>query len=336
MGQDSSSTRKMKSALIFGARGQDGTYLTDLLLEKGYSVYAQYQHDEGGDDSAAQFSDRFLKHSEYRPIVGSAANAEYTYSVLKDIQPDEIYYLASTHELVNSIENYEKSRAINLDGLAGALEALVNASKPGRLFYASSSNIFYGTSISPQNEKTPHTPNSLYGFFKSASMSLIEMHRKKFGTYACSGILYNHESPRRKDFFLPKKIVSAAVDIKNGGYEKLYIGDVDAVRDWGYAGDFVRAMWMMLQGEYANDYVIGTGTTHTVEWIINLVFCELGLDWREHVVIDNTLIRNHDTAILRADNSSIKRDLGWKPEMVFEDVLRMMINSELEKSPLKN
>jgi GDPmannose 4,6-dehydratase len=326
----------MKSALIFGARGQDGTYLTDLLIEKGYKVYAQYRQDQHAGNSVASFPDTLLTRSEFRPIEGTAADPQFTYSVVKDICPDEIYYLASNHELDYSLENYEKSRAINLDGLAGALEALVNVSRPSRLFYASSSNIFYGTSISPQNEKTPHTPNSLYGFFKSASMSLIEMYRKEFGTYACSGILYNHESPRRKDFFLPKKIVSAAVEIKNGGCEKLYIGDIDAVRDWGYAGDFVRAMWMMLQGEYAKDYVIGTGTTHTVEWIINFVFRELGLYWRDHVVIDNTLIRNHDTAILRADNACIKRDLGWKPEIEFEDVLRMMINSELEKSLLKN
>ena len=326
----------MKSALIFGARGQDGMHLTDLLLEKGYEVYAQYRQDQAVRNSAAPFSDSLLRRSEFQAIGGSAANPEFSYRLVKDIHPDEIYYLASNHELNYSLENYEKSRAINLDGLAGALEALVNTSKQSRLFYASSSNIFYGTSISPQNEKTPHTPNSLYGFFKSASMSLIEMYRKEFGAYACSGILYNHESHRRKDFFLPKKIVSAAVDIKNGGCEKLYIGDIDAVRDWGYAGDFVRAMWMMLQGAHAKDYVIGTGTTHTVEWIINLVFRELGLYWRDHVVIDSTLIRNKDTAILRADNACIKKDLGWKPEIEFEDVLRMMINSELEKSLLKN
>jgi GDPmannose 4,6-dehydratase len=255
--------------------------------------------------------------------------------VVKSIQPNEIYYLASNHELNYSLGNYEKSRAINLDGLAGVLEALVNTSKPGRLFYASSSNIFYGTSISPQNEKTPHTPNSLYGFFKSASMSLIEMYRKKFGVYACSGILYNHESPKRKDFFLPKKIVSAAVGIKQGGCENLHIGDIGAVRDWGYAGDFVKAMWMMLQGEYAKDYVIGTGAMHTVEWVINFVFSELGLDWRQHVVRDNSLIRNQETGILRADISQIKRDLGWLPETDFEDVLRMMIDSELEKFLLR-
>lgn len=321
----------MKSALIFGAGGQDGMYLTELLLEKGYKVHAQYRQDEGAGNSAPPFPPSLMESDKFQPLAGSVANPDFTYNAVKEILPDEIYYLASNHELDFSLENYEKSRAVNLDGLAGVLNALAAPAMTGRLFYASSSNIFYNTRTSPQNEETPHSPGTLYGFFKSAAMSLIEMYRKKFGVFACSGILYNHESPRRKDFFLPKKIVATAVAIKQGRLAKLSVGDIEAVRDWGYAGDFVRAMWMMLQAARAQDYVIGTGVAHSVEWAINLVFGELGLDWHQHVICDPTLLRTRDSSVLKADITRIKTELGWRPETEFEDVLKMMIKSELTK-----
>jgi GDPmannose 4,6-dehydratase len=252
--------------------------------------------------------------------------------IIKELSPDEIYYLCSNHELDYSLDNYEKSRAVNLDGLSGALNALAESSNPGRLFYASSSNIFFNTKISPQCENIAHTPGTLYGFFKSAAMSLISMYREKFGIYACSGILYNHESPRRTDFFLPKKIVSAAVAIKLGQNAKLQIGDLAAVRDWGYAGDFVRAMWLMLQAEHARDYVIGTGITRSVEWVVDFVFSELGLNWREHVASSYKLVRTSDAKELKADITRIKTELGWEPEMDFSDVLKLMIRHELDKA----
>ncbi len=321
----------MKSALIFGAGGQDGMYLTELLLEKGYKVHAQYRKLEGADNPATPFPLALIESDKFQPLAGSVENPEFTYNAVKELQPDEIYYLASNHELYFSLENYEKSRAVNLDGLAAVLNALAAPAMTGRLFYASSSNIFYSTKTSPQNEETPHSPGTLYGFFKSTAMSLIEVYRKKFGVFACSGILYNHESPRRKDFFLPKKIVSTAVAIKQGRLAKLSVGDIEAVRDWGYAGDFVRAMWMMLQAPRAQDYVIGTGVAHSVEWAINIVFGELGLDWRQHVICDPTLLRARDSSVLKADITRIKTELGWKPETEFEDVLKMMIKSELAK-----
>ena len=321
----------MKSALIFGAGGQDGMYLTELLLEKGYQVHAQYRQDEGVGNAVPPFPPLLMESDKFRSLAGSAANADFTYNAVKKIQPDEIYYLASNHELDFSLENYEKSRAVNLDGLAGVLNALAAPAMTGRLFYASSSNIFYNTRTSPQNEETPHSPGTLYGFFKSTAMSLIELYREKIGVFACSGILYNHESPRRKDFCLPKKIVSTAVAIKQGRQAKLSIGDIHAVRDWGYAGDFVRAMWMMLQSERAQDYVIGTGVTHSVEWAIDLVFGELGLDWQQHVICDPALLRTRDSSVLKADITRIKTELGWRPETKFGDVLKMMIKSELSK-----
>lgn len=322
----------MKSALIFGATGQDGVYLTELLLEKGYRVHAQYRQEKGESHFALPFPNTIPVGGNFCPFAGSVASPGFAYNAVKELQPDEIYYLASNHELDFSLENYEKSRAVNLDGLAGVLNAMVTQSITGRLFYASSSNIFYNTKTSPQNEQTPHSPGTLYGLFKSSAMSLIAMYREKFGVFACSGVLYNHESPRRKEFFLPKKIVSTAVAIKQGRQTKLRVGDVKTVRDWGYAGDFVRAMWMMLQAKRAQDYFIGTGVTHTVEWVINFVFSELGLDWRQHVICDPMLLRRRDSSVLKADITRIKTELGWEPETDFECVLKMMIKSELERA----
>ncbi len=321
----------MKSALIFGAAGQDGMYLTELLLEKGYRVHAQYRQEEGAGHSAPSFPPSLLEGDNFCLLAGSVASPGFAYNAVKEIRPDEIYYLASNHELDFSLENYEKSRAVNLDGLAGVLSALAAPAMTGRLFYASSSNIFYNTRTSPQSEQTPHSPGTLYGFFKSSAMALIAMYREKFGVFACSGILYNHESPRRKEIFLPKKIVSTAVAIKQGRQAQLAVGDIKSARDWGYAGDFVRAMWMMLQAERAQDYVVGTGVTHSVEWAINLVFGELGLDWRQHVIRDPSLLRTLDSSLLKANITRITTELGWRPETEFEDVLKMMIKSELAK-----
>jgi GDPmannose 4,6-dehydratase len=322
----------MKRALVLGASGQDGTYLSELLLNKGYRVHAQYRAADPVLLPSASFPASLLSHEGFLPLSGTVLDAEFIQDTVKTLFPDEIYYLSSNHELDFSLENYEKSRAVNLDGLFGALNALAESAHPGRLFYASSSNIFFKTEFSPQSEKTPHAPGTLYGFFKSAAMSMIAMYREKFGIHACSGILYNHESPRRKAFFLPKKIVSTAVAIKLGQKTKLQIGDLGAVRDWGYAGDFVRAMWMMLQADYPRDYVIGTGVTRSVEWVVDFVFTELGLDWREHVVSDPGLVRPNDARELKADIARIRSELGWEPSTSFSDVLKMMIEHELIKA----
>lgn len=322
----------MKQALVLGATGQDGTYLSELLLNKGYRVHAQYRPIDLGMSPGASFPASLLSREDFLPLADTVSDAGFIQDIVKALSPDEIYYLSSNHELDFSLENYEESRTVNLDGLSGALNALVETSSLGRLFYASSSNIFFKTEFSPQSEMTPHAPGTLYGFFKSAAMSLIALYREKFGIHACSGILYNHESPRRKDFFLPKKIVSTAVAIKLGQKTKLQIGDLGAVRDWGYAGDFVRAMWMMLQAEHLRDYVIGTGVTHSVEWVVDFVFSELGLDWREHVISNPGLVRTNDARELKADISRIRSELGWEPFTCFPEVLKMMIEHELNKA----
>jgi GDPmannose 4,6-dehydratase len=322
---------QMNRALVLGASGQDGTYLSELLLDKGYRVHALYRSSDPGLSPGSSFPASLLSREEFLPLAGTVADAAFIQDTINTLSPDEIYYLSSNHELDFSLENYEKSRAVNLDGLSGALNALAKSSSPGRLFYASSSNIFFQTVFSPQSEDTPHAPGTLYGFLKSAAMSLVALYREKFGIHACSGILYNHESPRRKDFFLPKKIVSTAVAIKLGQKAKLQIGDLGAVRDWGYAGDFVRAMWMMLQAESPRDYVIGTGVTRSVEWVVDFVFSELGLDWREHVVRNPGLARPNDAQELKADITRIRAELGWEPATDFSDVLKIMIRHELDK-----
>jgi GDPmannose 4,6-dehydratase len=322
----------MKRALVLGAKGQDGTYLSELLLDKGYRVDALYRPTDPGLSPKTSFPTSLLSRENFLPLAGSVADAGFIQETVKMLSPNEIYYLSSNHELNFSLENYEESRRVNLDGLAGALNALAETANPGRLFYASSSNIFFKTDSSPQSEITSHAPGTVYGFFKSTAMSLIALYREKFGIYACSGILYNHESPRRQDFFLPKKIVATAVAIKLGQKKKLQIGDLGAMRDWGYAGDFVCAMWMMLQAQYPRDYVIGTGVTRSVEWLVNFVFSELGLDWREHVVSDPRFVRHDDARELKADIARIRSELGWEPSTSFNDVLKMMIEHEMSKA----
>ena len=319
---------KVRRALSIGAKGQDGTYLSELLLDKGYQVHALSHSARLGSPfyEGLRFRDGFF------PLIGSASDPAFIQGRVKELMPDEIYYLSSNHELEYSMENYEKSRSVNLDGLSGALNGLVESSNPGRLFYASSSNIFLNADCSPQSESTPHAPGTLYGLFKSTAMMLIGLYRQKYGIYACSGILYNHESPRRHDFFLPKKIVRAAVAIKNGEKIKLQLGDLHAVRDWGYAGDYVLAMWMMLQGDSPKDYVIGAGKTRSVEWVLDFVFTELDLDWREYVVSDASLIRDSDIRELKADIAKIKLELGWEPSTDFPVVLKMMIAHEMNLS----
>ena len=322
----------MKQALILGANGQDGCYLSELLLDKGSRVHALYRPTDPSQTLDASFPASLLACKNFLPLAGTVSDAESMQDTVKALSPDEIYYLSSNHELDFSLNNYEKSRAVNLDGLSGVLNALAQTPSSGRLFYASSSNIFFNTKFSPQSENTPHAPGTLYGVIKSAAMSLVALYREKFGIYACSGIMYNHESPRRKDFFLPKKIVSAAVAIKLGQKTKLHIGNLEAVRDWGYAGDFVRAMWMMLQAKYPKDYIIGTGVTSSVEWVVNFVFSELALDWKEHVIIDPRLVRANDAQELKADITKIRSDLGWEPATDFSEVLSMMIKHEMNKA----
>ena len=315
----------MKTALITGITGQDGSYLAELLLLKGYKVHGLIRSFSGG-------AGLRLLHIENKIAlhVGDISDEKFVRNHINSINPDEIYHLATNHEVGFTSEEYVQSASINIDSTRHFLSAIDEFKYKCRFFYASSSKIFGPAVMTPQNEETIFNPDSIYSITKVAGMHLVRLYRNQRNLFACSGILYNHESPRRDLLYLPKKITSTAVRIKLGIENKLSLGDLDAKRDWGFAGDYVAAMWMMLQAKEPKDYVIGTGTTHSVEWVLNFVFSQLKLDWREHVIHDPGLVRTSDAAEMRADIAKIKVDLGWEPKTDFPDILKMMIESELQ------
>ena len=323
--------RKNK-ALIIGLAGQDGTLLAELLAEKNYFIVGISRRciDElsGGIKKAL---DRLILNHNLSFIPHDAIEAQRIEQLIVEHRPDEIYYLASCHEVAFDQSGFEDAKAVNFEGLQAVLDITKRHSPETKIFYASSSNVFAASQETPQSENTLKAPISFYGHFKNSAMDLIALHRRQWGAKACSGILFNHESHLRDEFFLPQKIVSSAVRLRHGSSEKLHLGNTNAKRDWGYAGDFVEAMWLMLQQESFKDYVVGTGKLHSVGWILEFVFSYLDLDWQEHVVLDPSLMRDNEPIQLLANCSAIREDLGWQPKLCFEELLEKMI---LEKIAL--
>lgn len=315
-----------KTALITGIAGQDGSYLAEMLIDKGYKVHGTVNLSNRDVNALWRLSNIFDKVTlHYRKIE---SNCDIRAAFL-DILPDEVYHLASNHEVDISVDSYISSRKINLDDVAIFLD-LIATSKPScRFFYASSSRIFSETTTTSQNELVNMCPDSIYGLTKVAGMNLVKIYREKKGIFACSGILYNHDSYRRSLYFLPKKVTVAAAKIKLGIESKLVIGDVNAARDWGFSGDFVNAMWRMLQSDIPKDYIIGTGSTHKVSDILDIAFETLDLDWHEYVKIDHSLVRVSDKAVLVADISEIKKELGWSPTMHFSELIKSMVDESI-------
>lgn len=317
----------MKKALITGISGQDGSYLAELLLAKGYDVHGLIRPFPGEGGVALPRIRHILDKINLH--VGDVSEEATVRELVKVVKPDEIYHLATKHEVGISTQEYLDTRSIDVDSTMYFLSS-IDAYQPNcRFFYASSSNVFGAVSSSPQNESTTFNPSSIYSISKVASMYLVRMYRSKKCLFACSGILYNHESPRRDLFFLPRKITSSAAKIKLGFEKELILGDLDARRDWGYAGDFVEAMWLMLQAEKPEDYVIGTGETHSVREVLDIAFELLGLDWSKYVKINDALLRPKEKFEMVADVSKIKKELGWEPKRKFADVIRMMIQEDL-------
>lgn len=318
----------MKTALITGIAGQDGSYLAELLLTKGYRVHGLTQSYSKSQDFSpsriAHFRDQIQLH------VGDVGDSGVIREIVMSVRPDEIYHLAAKHEVGIAGEDYREVRRVNTDSTMYFLHEIRKIHETCKLFYASSCNIFGPESPSPQNEKTVFNPYSLYSISKVMSMHLIQMFRQEQRLFACSGILYNHESPRRDLFFLPRKITSTAVKIKLGLEKELVLGDIDARRDWGFAGDFVEAMWLMLQAKEPQDFIIGTGETYSVRNVLDMVFGVLEMDWGKYVRISQQFIRPKQPCERVADISKIKMELGWAPKTKFHDVLKMMIAEDLK------
>ncbi|MFO7767613.1 MAG: GDP-mannose 4,6-dehydratase [bacterium] len=325
----------MKRALITGITGQDGSYLSELLLEKGFEVHGVIRR------SSVFTTDRIdhLYRDPHREGVrlflhyGDLLDGMRLKHVLDRVEPDEIYNLGAQSHVKVSFEQPEYTADVDALGTLRLLTAFKDyAEETGRevRFYQAGSSEMFGASPPPQDEQTPFYPRSPYGVSKLAAHWYAKNFREAYGLFIANGILFNHESPRRGETFVTRKITRAATRIRLGLQEKLYLGNLDARRDWGDARDFVRAMWLMLQHEEGDDWVVGTGEDHSVREFCEAAFGHLGMDWEEHVEIDPGYYRPTEVDHLRADASRAREVLGWEPEVTFEELVRQMVESDLE------
>jgi GDPmannose 4,6-dehydratase len=319
----------MPKALITGILGQDGSYLAELLLKKGYEVHGVLRP---RDADGKEESPRRIKGIADKLTLVHVKITDYAEvrRVIAEFQPDEVYHLASLHEVKNTPENFQSILGINFGSTYNFLQSIKNESPRTKFFFAGSSRVFAGNKETPQNESTQMKPVSLYGITKAASINMVRMFREQEGLVACSGILYNHESPRRDPEFLTRKISKAVAEIKSGQAKELRLGDLDGKRDWGFAGDFVEAMWLMLQKAIPEDYILGTGEMHSVKDFLDAAFGVAGLEWKDYVKIDENLVRPAEPE-LRADIAKAKEKLGWTPKTKFEDLVRMMVAADLNR-----
>src|SRR6266852_4513979 len=322
-----------RKALITGVTGQDGSYLAELLLEKGYEVHGvvrrsssmnrgridHLQHDHPGHAEGS----RFVLH------YGDMTDSGGLNRLVKTVRPDEIYNLAAQSHVGISFDQPEYTGDADGLGTTRLLEAIRTMGLPTRFYQASTSEMF-GLSPAPQSETTPFHPRSPYAVAKLYSYWITVNYRESYGLFACNGILFNHESPRRGETFVSRKITRAAARIKLGLQDKLFLGNLDAKRDWGHASDYVQAMWLMLQQDRPKDFVIATGESHTVREFLDLAFDHLDLDWNRHVEIDPRYFRPAEVDELRGDMSKARRVLNWEPRIKFKELVRTMVDADLE------
>jgi len=322
----------VKKALITGITGQDGSYLAEFLLGKGYEVHGIIRRSSsfntGRIDSLYQ--DPHVPDVRLRLAYGDLNDASSLNTILRTIQPDEIYNLGAQSHVRVSFEIPEYTAEVTGVGTIRLLEAIRESGQKPKFYQASSSEMFGKVQEIPQRETTPFYPRSPYGAAKLYAHWITVNYREAYNLFACSGILFNHESPRRGETFVTRKITKAAARIKLGLQQDLYLGNLDAKRDWGYAGDYVQAMWLMLQQEQPDDYVIATGETHTVREFLDVAFSHLGLDWQQYVKIDPKYYRPTEVDLLIGDATKAKKQLQWEPKVRFQELARMMVEADLE------
>ncbi len=316
----------MKTALITGVTGQDGSYLAELLLEKGYTVYGMVRR------LSCENFER-IEHLRDRVHIrqGDLLDQMSLIGLLQEARPDEVYNLAAMSFVPTSWKQPMLTAEFTAVGVTRMLEAVRIVDPSIRFYQASSSEMFGKVRETPQNENTPFYPRSPYGVAKVYGHWITVNYRESYGLFACSGILFNHESPRRGLEFVTRKVTHGAARAKLGLQEKLHMGNLDAHRDWGYAGDYVRAMWLMLQQEAPSDYVIATGETHSVRELCEIAFTHVGLDWRDHVAVDPELMRPAEVDYLVGDASKARRELGWEPAVGFRELVETMAAADLER-----
>ncbi|HYV50167.1 MAG TPA: GDP-mannose 4,6-dehydratase [Myxococcaceae bacterium] len=315
-----------KRALITGITGQDGSYLAELLLEKGYEVHGMVRRSsEEKFERIAHLRERIQLHQ------GDLLDQFSLAALLSQVQPDEVYNLAAQSFVPTSWNQPVLTGEFTALGATKVLEAIRHTRPQARFYQASSSEMFGKVRETPQSELTPFYPRSPYGVAKVYGHFITVNYRESFGLYAVSGILFNHESPRRGLEFVTRKVTYAAARIKLGMQERLAMGNLDAQRDWGFAGDYVDAMWRMLQQEEPDDYVVATGETHTVRELCEIAFARVGLDWQKHVFVDQKFVRPAEVDLLVGNPAKAKRKLGWEPKVRFKQLVEMMVDADVER-----
>ncbi len=315
-----------KTALITGITGQDGSYLAELLLEEGYRVVGMTRR------SSTATSERIAHIVDRIEIVqGDLIDQASLVEALRDVHPDEVYNLAAQSFVPTSWNQPVLTGEVTALGMTRLLEAIRQVDPAIKVYQASSSEMFGKVRETPQTEDTPFYPRSPYGVAKVYAHYLTVNYRESYDMFAVSGICFNHESPRRGREFVTRKVSEHVAKIKLGQLKELRMGNLDADRDWGFAGDFVRAMWLMLQQDEPRDYVIATGKAHTVRDLCDLAFSHVGLDYREYVVLDPAFIRPAEVDKLLGDPSRAKQDLGWEPKVTFQEMVAMMVDADLER-----
>jgi len=320
-----------KTALITGITGQDGSYLAEFLLKKGYEVHGIIRRSSSFNTSRLDpiYEDPHAPNPHLKLHYGDLTDGSVLNQLLKKIRPDEIYHLGAQSQVRVSFDIPEYTGDVTGLGALRILEAIRDSGVNTRFYQASSSEMFGKVQEVPQKETTPFYPRSPYGCAKVYAYWLTVNYREAYNLFACNGILFNHESPRRGETFVSRKISRAVARIKMGLDKDLYLGNLDARRDWGYAPEYIEAMWMMLQQDKADDYVIATGETHTVKEFVEAAFGHVGLDWNKYVKIDPRYFRPTEVDLLVGDPTKARQILKWSPKVKFKDLVRIMVDADL-------
>lgn len=322
---------KPKKALITGITGQDGSYLAELLLAKGYEVFGIIRRSSSFNTGRINhlYQDPHESKPKLKLVYGDLADGSSLSRILRDVEPDEIYNLAAQSHVRVSFDIPEWTSDVGALGCLRILDAIRDTGLKTRFYQASSSEMF-GSAPAPQSESTAFRPRSPYACAKLFSHWMTVNYRESYGLFAVSGILFNHESPRRGETFVTRKISKAVARIKLGKEKNLFLGNLESKRDWGYAPEYVEAMWQMLQQKEPQDVVIATGECHTVEEFVQEAFASQGLNWKDHVEIDERYYRPTEVDELRGDSSKAQKVLGWKPKVKFKELVSLMVKADLE------
>ena len=321
-----------KRALITGITGQDGSYLAELLLSKGYEVHGIIRRSSSFNTERIDpiYKDRHEKGTKLFLHYGDLSDASSLIKILGETQPDEIYNLAAQSHVRVSFDIPEFTGDVTAIGAVRILDAMRQVAPKARFYQASSSEMYGLVQAVPQNETTPFYPRSPYAAAKVYAHWITVNYRESYGLHASSGILFNHESPRRGETFVTRKITRAIARIKAGLQDKLYLGNLEAKRDWGYAPEYVEAMWRMLQQDQPDDYVVATGETHTVQEFLDVAFARAGLDSKKHVAFDKRYLRPAEVDLLIGDASKAKKKLGWEPKVKFKQLAEIMVDADIQ------